>query len=62
MRTMSLAIIIHEEVIFKQSVPGLLRDDNLHEYIHPGNKEHLFCKNNVDEHRNICNWPIKDED
>ena len=62
MRTMSFAIIIHDEDIFNQSVQGLVRDDNLHEYIHPGNTEQLFCKNKDNEHRSICDWPIKIED
>ena len=62
MRTMSFAIIIHKRDTFKESVPGLVRDDNLHEYIHPGNTEQLFCKNKDDEHRSICDWPIKIED
>ena len=62
MRTMSFAIIIHKKDRFKQSVPGLVRDDNLHEYIHPGNTEQLFCKNKRSKHRSICNWPIKDDD
>ena len=61
MRTMSFAIIIHN-VDIKQSVPGLIRDDNLHEDIHPGNTEQLFCKNTDDEHRSNCDWPIKEED
>ena len=42
LRTMSFAIIIHGDEI-EESVPGLVRDDNLHEYIHSGNKEQLFC-------------------
>ena len=59
MRTLSFAIIIHNKDIFKESVPGLVRDDNLHEYIHPGNTEQLFCKNrDDDEHRSICDWPL----
>ena len=62
MRTMSLAIIIHIKDIFKQSVTGLVRDDNLHEYIHPVNTEQLFCNNKKRRHRRICNWPIKDVD
>ena len=60
MRTMSIAIIIHDKDI-KHSVPGLVRDDNLHEYINPGNTEQLFCNNKDDDHRRNCNWPIKDE-
>ena len=51
MRTMSFAIIIHQKNIFKKSVPGLVRDNNLHEYIHPENPERLFCNNKDDEHR-----------
>ena len=57
MRTMSFAIIIHEEDIFKESVPGLVRDENLHEYIHPGNTEQLVCNNDEDLHRSNCDWP-----
>ena len=58
MRTLSFAIIIHNKDIFKESVPGLVTDVDLHEYIHPGNIEHLVC-NNVedDEHRSICDLP-----
>ena len=59
MRAMSYAIIIIDED--KESVSGIVRDDNLHEYIDPGNTEQLFCKNKRSEHRSICNWPIKDE-
>ena len=55
MRTMSFAIIIHRTDIFKESVLGLVRDDNLHEYIDPENTEQL-CKNKDEKHRRICNW------
>ena len=58
MRTMSFAIIIHHGNIIKESVPGLVRDDNLHEYIHPENTEQLFCENKDGEHRSICDWPL----
>ena len=59
LRTMSFAIIIHEEDI-KQSVPGLERIDNLHEQIHPGgSKEIYFCNNNEYQHKRSCNWPRK---
>jgi hypothetical protein len=62
MRTMSFAIIIHKKDVFKESVPGLVRDDNLHEYIHPGNTQQLFCENKDVEHIIICDWLTKDED
>ena len=58
LRTMSFAIIIHKDE--KQSVPGLVRDDNLHEYIHPGNTEQLFCNNKEQEHRSNCHLPLKE--
>ena len=56
LRAMSSAIIIHNKVLFNQSVPGLVRDDNLHEYIKPGNTEQLFCNNEDEDHRRNCNW------
>ena len=56
MRTMSFAIIIHNDEI-NQSLPGLVRDDNLHEYINPGNTDQPFCNNKEDQHRSSCNWP-----
>ena len=65
-RAMSSAIIIHNYTdtkkvdfnpVFFQSVPGLVRDDNLHEYIHPVNTEQLICNNKDEDHRRNCNWP-----
>ena len=57
MRTMSFVIIIYAEDI-EESVPGLVRDIDLHEYIYPGKTEQLFCNNKDDEHRSSCNLPL----
>ena len=42
MRTTSFVIIIHNNNIFNQSVPGLVRDNDLHEFISCGNTEQSF--------------------
>ena len=54
MRTMSFAVIIHYEDM-EILVPGLVRDENLHEYIDPGNTDQLFCYNIEGKHRSTCN-------
>ena len=51
MRTMSFVIIIHYRDL-KNSVPGLVRDDDLHEF--HGNIEQILCNNSNDEHRINC--------
>ena len=48
MRTMSFAIIIHKKELEK-TVPGLVKDTNLHEYIYLGNTApKCYVYNNVD--------------
>ena len=61
LRTMSFVIIIYGDEI-EESVPGLVRDENLHEYINSGNTEQIFCHNEDDEHRSICHLPFKEQD
>ena len=56
LRTISFAIVIHQEDI-KESFPGVVRDDNLHEFIYPGNTEQIFCESEDGNHRKNCNLP-----
>ena len=61
LRTMSFAIIIHDEDNGEQSVPGLVRDDNLHEHADPGSTEQIFCHSEYAPHRSNCHLPFKEQ-
>jgi hypothetical protein len=58
LRTISFAIVIQQEDV-KESFPGVVRDDNLHEFICPGNAEQLFCESEDGIHKRSCNLPCK---
>jgi hypothetical protein len=55
MRTMSFAIIIHIRDI-RNSIPGLVRDHDLHQFLPPEDTEQLFCNNKSYNHRR-CSLP-----
>ena len=60
MRTMSVAIIIHTRIIEK-SLPGIVSDKSLHEYVDPEHMGQLSCNNEEEKHRRFCTWQIKQE-